>query len=139
MSDPTTTFTDNLRDQTAASAKYAADRARQQAESFARFGDIGVGNVKAALRLQTEMFDVLHDISRDWLARATSEAEHAFALPNKLTTAQSVPDVWSAYHEWLNERMSMYNEDSRRFIADSQRIVDKSVSCLSGAAHGATT
>jgi hypothetical protein len=128
MPDNTTTFTDNLRDQ-----------AHHQEASFARFGDIGVGNVKAALRLQTEMFDVLQDISRDWLTRATSEAEHAFALPNKLTTAKSVPDVWSAYHEWLNEWVSMCNEDSRRFIADSQRIVDKSVSCLSGASHGATT
>jgi hypothetical protein len=128
MPDPTTTFTDNLRDQT-----------RQQEASFARFGDIGVGNVKAALRLQTEMFNVLHDISRDWMARATSEAEHVFALPNKLTSAHSVPDVWSAYHEWLNERMSMYSEDGRRFIADSQRIVDKSVSCFSDASHGATT
>jgi hypothetical protein len=135
----TTTFTDNLHDQTAMGAEYATEEVRRQGVSFARFGDIGVGNVKAALRLQTEMFDVLHDISRDWVARATSEAEHAFALPNKLGAAHTVPDALAAYHEWLNELMTMASEDHRRFVADSQRIMDKSVRCFAPASPGAAT
>jgi hypothetical protein len=144
MSDDTTTFTEqsrteHSRDDTTTSADYAGSaRARPQLPHMP-FGEMGVGNVKAALRLQTEIFDVLHDISRNWVARATSEAEFAFRLPNKLTAAQTVPDALSAYHGWLNEWMNMCSEDSRRFIADSQRIVDKSVGCFSGASHGATT
>lgn len=138
MSD-TKTFTDNVRKQTTRNTEYAAEQARQQAASYAQFGEMGVGNVKAALRLQTEMFDVLHDISRDWVARVTSEAEHAFGLPNKLTSAQSVPDALTAYHEWLNEWMSMCSEDSRRLVADSQRIMDKSVRCFAPASAGPTT
>ena len=81
----------------------------------------------------------LHDISRDWMARATSEAEFAFRLPNKLTAAQSVPDAFTAYHEWLNEWMSMCSEDGRRLVADSQRIMDKGVRCFVPASPGATT
>ena len=84
------------------------------------------------------MFDVLHDIGRDWVARATSEAEFAFQLPNKLGAAQTVPDAVAAYHEWLNEWMSMAGEDHRRLIAASQRIVDKSVRCFAPASSGAT-
>jgi hypothetical protein len=135
----TTTFTQNLRDQATRSTEYAAEQARQQAASFTQFGEMGVGNVKAALRLQTEMFDVLHDISRDWVARVTTEAEHAFELPHKLTAAQSVPDAMTAYHEWLNEWMSMCSEDSRRLVADGQRIMDKSVRCFAPASAGTTT
>lgn len=106
---------------------------------YAPFGEMGVGTVRAALQLQTEMFDVLHDISRDWVARATSEAEFVFQLPNKLGAAHTVPDAMTAYHEWLNEWMSMASEDHRRLVADSQRIMDKGVRCLSGAPHGAAT
>jgi hypothetical protein len=144
MSDDTTTFTEHSRtehsrDDTTTSADYAGGAQASPQMPNMPFGEVGVGNVKAALRLQTEMFDVLHDIGRNWVARATSEAEFAFGLPNKLTAAQTVPDALSAYHEWLNEWMNMCSEDSRRFIADSQRIMDKSVGCFSGASHGATT
>jgi hypothetical protein len=125
MSD-TTTFTENPGYETTIAPHIA-------------FGDMGVGNVKAALRLQTEVLDVLHDISRDWVARATSEAEFVFQLPNKLGAAQTVPDALTAYHEWLNEWMSMASEDHRRLVADSQRIMDKSVRCFAPASAGATT
>jgi hypothetical protein len=129
----TDTITDNLRDQATRTTEYASEQAREQAASFAHFGEMGVGNVKAALRLQTEVFDVLHDIGRDWVARVTCEAEHALGLPNKLTSARSMPDVLTAYHEWLNEWMSMASEDQRRLIADGQRIMDKSVRCFTPA------
>jgi hypothetical protein len=139
MSDDTTTFADNSRDQTTTSTNSGGGAQARPQAAHMPFGDMGVGNVKAALRLQTEMFDVLHDISRDWMARATSEAEFAFRLPNKLTAAQSVPDAFTAYHEWLNEWMSMCSEDGRRLVADSQRIMDKGVRCFVPASPGATT
>jgi hypothetical protein len=103
------------------------------------FHDIGTRNVRAALRLQTEMFEIFHDVGRDWLERAASEAELAFDLPNKLTAAQTVPEALSAYQEWLNDWMSRVGEDSRRFVADSQKIVDKSVNCLVVAPPAGTT
>ena len=39
------------------------------------FGEIGSDSVKAGLRAQKELLDVLHHISQDWFARATTEAE----------------------------------------------------------------
>jgi hypothetical protein len=103
------------------------------------FGEIGSDSVKAGLRAQKEMFEVLHDIGQDWFTRATTEAELAFKLPSRLTSAPTVSDAFSAYHEWLNEWMSMASEDSRRLVADSQRIMDKSVRCFAPASPGATT
>jgi hypothetical protein len=41
-----------------------------------------------------------------------------------------VPGALSAYQEWLGEWMSMVSEDGRHFIADGQKIVDRSVSCF---------
>jgi hypothetical protein len=140
MSD-TTTFTETPHDTTVTNADYAGgpQAAINTNGRHARFGDMGVGTVRAALQLQTEIFDVLHDIGRDWVARATSEAELAFQLPNKLGAAQTVPNALAAYREWLNEWMSMASEDSRRLVADSQRIMDRSVRCFAPASSGATT
>lgn len=130
--------TDNPRTDSMRSESPRAERFRERAASTpnmmsATFGEIGVRNVKAGLRMQKEMFDVLHDIGRDWFARATSEAELAFQLPNKLTGAGSVPDALSAYQEWLGELVNALGEDSRRFISDSQKIVDTGVRCFADA------
>ena len=62
--------------------------------SSARLVEIGLQNVKTGLRLHQEIFDACHGIGRDWLERATSDAELALKLPNKIGSARSVPDVW---------------------------------------------
>jgi hypothetical protein len=132
------TSTENPRNKSA-STKRSSDP-KPAGATQALFGDMGPRNVKAALRLQTEMFEVLHDVGRNWLERAASDAELAFDLPNKLTSAQTVPAPLSAYQEWLSEWMSRVSEDGRSFIADSQKIVDKSVSCFAVASpSGGTT
>jgi hypothetical protein len=139
--DDDVTSTENLRDETAR-AKRSNNQTSTKASSSSApspFGEMGPHNVKAALRLQMEMFEVLHDVGRDWLKRAASEAELALNLPNKLTAAQTVPAVLSAYQEWLGEWMSMVSEDGRHFIADGQKIVDRSVSCFADRSPGTTT
>lgn len=95
------------------------------------FGEMGVRSVTAGLRMQKEMLEVFNDISREWFERATSEAELAFRLPNKLTSARSIPDAFSAYQEWLGEWINKCGEDSRRLISDSTRILDTGVRCFS--------
>jgi len=101
------------------------------------FGEIGARSFGAGLRLQTEMLAVLAEIAREWHARATSEVEFAMRLPNRLTAARSDPDAFSAYQEWLREGMSMFDEDSRRIIADGSRIIDAGVRFFADAAPAA--
>jgi hypothetical protein len=134
------TNTANPSDDESARAKRSNNQTSMKASpSIAPFGEMGLRNVKAALRLQMEMFEVLHDVGRDWLKRTASEAELALNLPNKLTAAQTVPAALSAYQEWLGEWMSMVGEDGRHFIADGQKIVDRSVSCFADRSPAATT
>jgi hypothetical protein len=95
---------------------------------------IGAKSVNAGLRMQAEMFDTFHAISRDWMTRATSEAELALKLPNRMSGVRSIPDAISTYQEWLGEMWSLCNEDSRRMVADGQRIMATGVRCLTGSA-----
>jgi len=137
--DDDVTSTENLRDESARATRPNNQTSTKASPSSGPFSEMGPRNVKAALRLQMEMFEVLHDVGRDWFKRAASEAELAFNLPNKLTAAQTVPAALSAYQEWLSEWMSIVSEDGRHFIADSQKIVDWSVSCFADRSPGATT
>lgn len=101
--------------------------------------EMAASGVKTGLRVQKQMLDVLNDIGQEWFARATSQAEFALKLPNRLTSAHTVPEAFSAYREWLGEWISMCDEDTRRFMADSQKIVDQSMRCFTESAPGATT
>jgi hypothetical protein len=102
-------------------------------------GETAARSVASGLRVQTEMLGLFSEIGQEWFARATSEAELAFDLPNKLTAARSVPDAISAYREWFGEWMSMCGEDSRRLISDGQRIVETGVRCFAGTTPTATS
>jgi hypothetical protein len=92
------TNTANPRDESGRAQRSSnQNSAKTTSPSIALFGEMGPRNVKAALRLHTAMFEVLHDVGRDWLKRAASETELALNLPNKLTAAQTVPAALSAY------------------------------------------
>ncbi len=105
----------------------------------APFGEMGARSVTASLRLQKEMLGLLSEMGREWFERAASEAELAMRLPNKLTSARSMPDVISTYQEWLGEWMNMFGEDSRRLISDSRKFVDVGVRCFADTTPAATT
>jgi hypothetical protein len=98
-----------------------------------------VKSVAPGRRMQTELFETLQDISRDWFARATSAVELAFKLPRQLNNARSVPDALSAYQEWLGEWMSMRGEDGRRLVSDGRKIMDTGVRCFTNAAPVVTS
>lgn len=95
-----------------------------------RLVEIGLKNVKTGLRLHQEIFDTYHGIGRDWLERATSDAELALKLPNKIGSARSVRDALAAYHEWLSEWVRACEEDGRRFLVDAQKIIRTSARCF---------
>ena len=108
------------------------------AETFTtQIGDIGKRSIHAGLRMQTEMFDALQTISHDWITCTTSEAELALNLPNRLVGTRSIPEAITAYQEWLNEWLTICNEDGRRLVADSQKFMTSGIRCLTSASPGA--
>lgn len=126
------------RGESSRSEQVRGERSAAANTTNAQFADMGTKSMKAGLRMQKELFDTFQDIGRDWFARATSEAELAFKLPKRLTSARSVPDAFSAYQEWLREWLNMCGEDGRRFISDGQKIVDAGVRCFANASPAAT-
>jgi hypothetical protein len=125
---------ENLRTESPRSEATRAERPRERAAAAAAatppFGEVGERSVNAGLRMQHEMADVFSEISREWFARATSKAELAMKLPSRLSSARSVPDALSAYQEWLGEWMTIASDDSRRFVSDSQKIMDAGTRCF---------
>ena len=108
-------------------------------EMATRVGDLGTSTLNAGLRMQTEMFDTLRTIGREWMERKTSEAEFALNLPNRLAGVHSIPEAVSTYQEWLSEWLTLCNEDGRRLLADGQRIMVTSARCFTNISPGATT
>lgn len=113
-----------------------AERSRHEKSSLAMkgapFGDVEMPSVAAGLRLQKEIIGLLENISQDWFARATAEAELALRLPNKLTAARSVHDAVAAYQQWFGEWVNRCSEDSQRLFSDSEKIVDTGARCFTG-------
>jgi hypothetical protein len=81
----------------------------------------------------SEFLNTLQEISRDWMARATAEAEVELGLKlsKKLTDAHSVPDAVAAYQEWLNEEMGARAEDARLLMSNGQKFMDTTSRFLS--------
>ena len=79
----------------------------------------------------SELFNTLHEMRRDWMARATAEVELGLKLSKKLTDAHSVPDAVAAYQEWLNDEMSARAEDARLLMSSGQKFMDTTSRLLS--------
>ena len=88
-----------------------------------------IGN--ASFQVQGEFFNALQEMSRDWMASATSEIELGVKLSNRLSAARSVPDAIAAYQEWLSEEMGARAEDARRLMSNGQKFMDTSTRLLS--------
>jgi hypothetical protein len=91
---------------------FAADLARQVDQAHEQ--------AKSVFATQKELLDTLEQMNEHWFARAKSEAEFATAMANKLVSARSMPDMTSAYQDWLGQRMQRYVEDSITCSATSR-------------------
>lgn len=76
--------------------------------------------------MQKELFETFEGINRQWVSRIESEAKLASDFVSKLTAARSIPDAASAYQECATRQFEMFTEDSRRLLADSQKLVETS-------------
>src|SRR5262249_38382369 len=90
-----------------------SDKATLWGFAGARSDELG-HRIDVMIEMQVEIFDTLEEITRNWFARAKSEARLASELSTKLATARSLPDSASAYQEWLSRWMEMMTDDGRR-------------------------
>ncbi len=88
-----------------------------------------IGN--APFQVQSDFVNTLQDLTRDWMARATSEVELGIKLSKDLSAAHSVSDAIAAYQEWVSEEMAARSEDARRLMANGQKFMDTSTRLLS--------
>ena len=94
-----------------------------------RISENKIGN--APFQVHSEFVNTLQDLTRDWMARATSEVELGLKLSKKLSVAHSVPDAIAAYQEWLSEEMAARSEDASRLMSNGQKFMDTSTRLLS--------
>jgi hypothetical protein len=86
---------------------------------------------KNTRQVQDEFAKTFEEMSRAVLSRATAEIERGVKLTQTLGAARSLPDVMSAYQEWLSEEMNARSEDARQFMANSQKFITTSTRLLS--------
>src|SRR6516164_5114767 len=90
------------------------------AETEKKIGD-------TTLQAQNEFSKTFEEMSRAVMSRATAEIEFGVRLTQRLSEAHSLPDVVSAYQEWLGQEMSARSEDERQFkCALAARLLDHS-------------
>ena len=97
----------------------------------AEFARVGNKQADTLMEMQKEIYSLIEQANRDWLARAEKERALASELATKLSAARSLPDVAREYQEWMTRRMEMMAEDGRKFFTDSQKIMNSTVRLMS--------
>jgi len=78
----------------------------------------------------SELFETLRDIGRNWIERASAEAERGSKLSKDLIAVHSVPEAVAACQEWMTKEMDARAEDARQFMSDGQKLMDTSARLL---------
>jgi Phasin protein len=95
----------------------------------------GRKQLEAMVELQKQFFDP-QEISRGWAARARLEADLATEFGKGITTAKTIQEVASVCQEWMNRRMELFTEDSRRLVAETQKFMTAMTQVMSGGGKG---
>ena len=98
-------------------------------ETEKKFGD-------ATRQAQDEFARTFEEMSRAVMSRATAEIELGVKLTQRLGAARSLPDVMSAYQEWLSEEMNARSEDAHQFMTNSQKFIAASTRLFSNGWSG---
>jgi phasin protein len=87
------------------------------------FGNLGKKQYEAALAMQRELLDTLEQMNHAWFARAQSEIDLAAEFIGKVAETRSIPDVATACQECISKQLEMLSEDSRRMLADGEKLL----------------
>ena len=97
---------------------------KQISETEKKIGD-------TTLQVQDEFAKTCEEMGRVVMSRATAQIEMASKLTEKLRAAHSLPDVVSAYQEWLSAEMNACSEDARQIMTNSQKFMTTSTRLFS--------
>jgi bacterioferritin-associated ferredoxin len=87
------------------------------------FGNLGKKQYEAALAMQRELLDTLEQMNHAWFARAQSEIDLAAEFIGKVAETRSIPGVATACQECISKQLEMLSEDSRRMLADGEKLL----------------
>jgi bacterioferritin-associated ferredoxin len=87
------------------------------------FGSLGKKQYEAALAMQRELLDTLEQMNHAWFARAQSEIDLAAEFIGKVAETRSIPGVATACQECISKQLEMFSEDSRRMLADGEKLL----------------
>ena len=85
---------------------------------------------------QEEFAKTFEEMTRSVMSRATAEIVLGVKLTQRLGASRSLPDVVSAYQEWLSEEMNARSEDARQFMTNSQKFITASTRLFSNVRSG---
>ena len=88
------------------------------------FAAMGKKQFEELVATQNGLMAKLQDTNKIWLDRMQSKATLASEFSAKLTAARSMPDVAMAYQEWGHRHMEMAADDTKRMIADAQKLAE---------------
>jgi len=87
------------------------------------FGNLGKKQYESALAMQRELLDTFERINHAWFARAQSEVDLAAEFLGKVAETRSIPGVATACQECISKQLEMFSEDSRRMLADGEKLL----------------
>ena len=87
------------------------------------FGNLGKKQYESALAMQRELLDTFERINHAWFARAQSEIDLAAEFLGKVAETRSIPGVATACQECISKQLEMLSEDSRRMLADGEKLL----------------
>ena len=87
------------------------------------FGNLGKKQYETALAMQKELLDTFEQINHAWFARAQSEIDLAAEFLCKVAETRSIPSVATACQECISKQLEMLSEDSRRMLADGEKLL----------------
>jgi Phasin protein len=88
------------------------------------FAEIGKKGIENFINAQTELFDNVQELNREWLRRIQSEANLTSEFASKLTTARTPPDAMTVCQEWSRRRLELMAEDGKHLLTDTQKLME---------------
>jgi hypothetical protein len=102
----------------------AAPSTTKPGQPLAAFAETGKERAEQIFKLQAEFSKYLQEANKTWLARLQSEASLASQLASELAAARSIPETTTAWQHWTKRRIELFAEDSRRLLADTEKLME---------------